>query len=345
MTVMNQISTAIYPANGFQIFVSQQIGSDSNTGSFFAPLETIGAAVTMAGSPSPTTPVTITLMGSATYNEQVVIPASVENLFIQGPSAAINFSGTGDALTIGNSAKLFINIATVTNSGTGNAITNNGGSLFGGIDVVQSATNAIVNAGPSGTVVLTGGIAIEGNITNPGAGNVIYQTLIRSGTDDVGVAGTSFQGPSTNWQIPGLATDTIGGTFNASISSSTINSSNLSSGGEVSVLPVNAATAQYQITGITLNGISATNFSGIGGDRDISITDGTNVWSVIPAAILQSFSGFNGVWGSVYLPLPTAIDMNQLTQPGQQLQVMYTGGTTDYTSGSFSLNIQYSRIV
>lgn len=337
------------PANAFQIYVSALFGNDLNNGSFSAPLATLGAALTLAGSPSPGAPVVIILFDSSSYDEAVVIAASVENLFIFGPTASINFSGTGDALTVNASAKLFIYIATVTNSGTGNAITNNGGEVLGYIDVIQSATNAIDNV--SGAVIIQSSLAIEGNILLS-SGNVIYNTLLRqSGTDAAGVVGTNALGTSGPWsvaanlEVSGLSNDNIGGTCTSSIISGSISSGSLSGAGSVSLLPVNNPSAQYQIIGITINGVSGTNFSGIGGDRNISITDGTNTWSTISAASLAAFAGTNYQWDSVTLPLPTAIDLSQLTQPGQQLQALYSGGTTDYTAGAFSINLQYARIV
>lgn len=337
--------------NGAVVNVSKLFGNDSNNASSEAPLATLNAALTLALTipPAPSTPVIINILDGASYDEQLNIPASTENLFIVGLSAGINFSGIGDTLTNGASAKLFINVATVTNSGTGNAITNNGGEVLGYIDVIQSATTAIDNV--SGAVIIQSSLAIEGNILLT-AGNVVYNTILRqSGTDAPGVVGINVLGTSGPWgvagnlEVSGLSNDNIGGTFTASIISGNINSGNLASGGQVSILPVNVATAQYQITGITLNGVSGTNFSGALGDRDLVVTDGTNVWTTIPAAILQSFAGSNALWGSTFVPLPTTIDMSQLSVAGQQIQAMYANGTTDYSAGAFSINLQYARLV
>jgi hypothetical protein len=191
------------PANAFQIYVSALFGNDANNGSFTNPLATIGAALTLAGSPSPSAPVVIFLYDASSYNEAVVIAPSVENLFIFGPTAAINFSGTGDALTVGASAKLFINIATVTNSGAGNAITNNGGEVFGLISVIQSSTTAINNV--SGAVLVETSLAIQGDILLT-AGNVLYYTSLRTGTDAPGVVGINIEGTSGPWIVQGSLT-------------------------------------------------------------------------------------------------------------------------------------------
>ena len=107
--------------------------------------------------------------------------------------------------------------------------------------------------------------------------------------------------------------DTIGGFYTGIINSPAITHTNLATAGHVNIIVPPTVTAQYQITGITLNGVSGTNFSGIGGDRDLVITDGTNTWSLIPAAIVQAFAGANAQWGSLSIPLPTAIDMSQFS--------------------------------
>jgi len=86
-----------------------------------------------------------------------------------------------------------------------------------------------------------------------------------------------------------------------------------------------------------MSAATAVNFGGVGGDRDISITDGTNVWTVIPAAVLQAIA--NGVWNSVQVPGPVSIPFWETTQPNTPLLAIYSGGTTDYTVGSVDFTI------
>ena len=70
--------------------------------------------------------------------------------------------------------------------------------------------------------------------------------------------------------------------------------------------------AQFKIRNMFLNS-GGTNFSGGGGDRNLSITDGVTVYSVIPAATLQALA--NAGWGSVALPYPASAPIDQLTAP------------------------------
>ena len=92
-----------------------------------------------------------------------------------------------------------------------------------------------------------------------------------------------------------------------------------------------------------VSGASGTDFGGPG-DRDLAITDGTNVYTVIPAATLEAIGGSNGLWGSTVAPLPTAINLNQSSVAGTNLYAQYSGGTADYTSGSLIITLQYSRV-
>lgn len=90
----------------------------------------------------------------------------------------------------------------------------------------------------------------------------------------------------------------------------------------------------YKIREIYLNS-GGTNFSGGGGDRDIQISDGTNVFSVIPAATAQAL--VNSSWGlDTDLPFPVSVPINTTT--AATLFIAYSGGTTDYAAGSLTLS-------
>ena len=83
------------------------------------------------------------------------------------------------------------------------------------------------------------------------------------------------------------------------------------------------------------------------GDRDLSVTDGTNVYSLITAATVAAWtpgSVGNAVWGDSGLPLPASIPMNTSTVAGQNLVIQYSGGTTDYTAGTVVISGILQRI-
>lgn len=120
----------------------------------------------------------------------------------------------------------------------------------------------------------------------------------------------------------------------------TITSAALAGAAQVSIIPALSG-AQYKIRDMFTNS-GGTNFSGGGGDRLLSITDGTTVYSVIPAASLQTLA--NVEWGSTGLPFPASAPVNRSTVAGQALRAVYSGGTADYTAGSMVLTIVYERV-
>lgn len=94
-----------------------------------------------------------------------------------------------------------------------------------------------------------------------------------------------------------------------------------------------ASNEKYKLRQLFLNS-GGTNFSGGSGDRDATITDGTTDYSVIPAGTLQSL--VNARWGTG-IPFPASASINQSTAAGSNLIIQYSGGTSDYTSGSATI--------
>lgn len=120
----------------------------------------------------------------------------------------------------------------------------------------------------------------------------------------------------------------------------TVGQAALASGGNVALI-TSSGSKRYKLRTLQLNS-GGTNFSGGGGDRNISITDGTTVYSVIPAATAQALA--NTAWGATGLPFPAAAAINTSTAAGANLRAIYSGGTTDYTAGSLVLTAVYQRV-
>lgn len=114
----------------------------------------------------------------------------------------------------------------------------------------------------------------------------------------------------------------------------------LASGGSVTLYPSSGA-KRYKIRALFLNGFG-TNFSAGGGDRNAIVTDGTNTFSTIPAATLQSLA--NDTWGGANLQYPASIPLNTSTVAGQPLVVKYSGGTTDYGLGVMTISGILERV-
>lgn len=108
----------------------------------------------------------------------------------------------------------------------------------------------------------------------------------------------------------------------------------LATGGSVTLID-SSGTKRYSLISLQLNS-GGTNFSGGGGDRLGQITDNTTVYSVIPAATMQSL--VNAQWGVTALPNPASAAINTQTVAGADLVFKYSGGTTDYTAGSLVIS-------
>jgi hypothetical protein len=107
----------------------------------------------------------------------------------------------------------------------------------------------------------------------------------------------------------------------------------LASAGSVTLYASSGA-KQFKVVALYMG--TGTNFSGGGGDRLGQVTDATTVYSVIPAATMQTLT--NSVWGSTALAAPASASMGTSTAAGASLVFKYSGGTTDYTAGSVTIS-------
>lgn len=107
------------------------------------------------------------------------------------------------------------------------------------------------------------------------------------------------------------------------------------SGGASKTIKSSSGSKQYKIREIFLSG-AGTNFEVLG-DRNISITDNTSTYSVLPAATIKALTASR--WGlATHVPFPTtAAHINTATVAGTALVAKYSGGATDYTDGSLTL--------
>lgn len=96
----------------------------------------------------------------------------------------------------------------------------------------------------------------------------------------------------------------------------------------------------YKVRNMWLNS-GGTNFSGGGGNRLLQVSDGTGVYTVIPAAIAQA--AVNLVWGTATnMPFPASVAIDRQTTG--TLFIAYSGGTTDYTAGSLTLTLLLEKV-
>jgi len=118
----------------------------------------------------------------------------------------------------------------------------------------------------------------------------------------------------------------------------TVTYAQLATGGIVNLFP-GTANAKYAIREMYIGGFG-TNFSG--GDRTLEITDNTTVYSIIPAATLETET--NSRWGVVALPFPASANIMTPTAVGASLVAKYTGGATDYTAGSITITVILQQV-
>lgn len=153
-------------------------------------------------------------------------------------------------------------------------------------------------------------------------------------------AGTTADGPVAGNKVltSSITTPDVGAnlvTFDV-----TVGQAALATGGAVT-LQASSGSKQYKIRTLELEA-GGTNFSGGGGDRLGQVTDGTTVYSVVPAATMQSL--VNARWGVTGLPNSASVANNTSTVAGTALTFKYSGGTTDYTAGSLRISGVLERV-
>jgi hypothetical protein len=120
----------------------------------------------------------------------------------------------------------------------------------------------------------------------------------------------------------------------------TISSTQLASGASVKLIDSVLLSEQWRILDILVVGLTA--FSG--GNRNLSITNGTNTYTVITSASL-ALGTLQSAWGTANVPYSATVwHMLQPTAVGGDLIALYSGGTTDHTAGDINITITAERI-
>jgi hypothetical protein len=115
----------------------------------------------------------------------------------------------------------------------------------------------------------------------------------------------------------------------------------LAAGATKKIIDSTLAGERWRIIDIIAVGLTAAD---AGGDRGLGLSDGTSVYTVIPAATLKTVN-FQGRWGSTNVPFSAvASAMIQPTVAGSDLVAFWSGGTTDYTAGVFNIQVTAERI-
>ncbi len=116
----------------------------------------------------------------------------------------------------------------------------------------------------------------------------------------------------------------------------------LATAGKVNV-QIGSGSQQFIPRDLRVN-YSASGLSGGGGDRLLVLTDGTTVYNNagITAALLGT--PVNTLLGGSGNPVAGTVSMIMPTVAGSNLYFQYSGGATDFTSGSVSLSVLIQRV-
>lgn len=214
-----------------------------------------------------------------------------------------------------------------------------------GLGSADSPTFNNVNLGSPG---VPGDLFIYPNTASHG--HIIIGAVDASGGDFNITIVNAAVGQSTTLTIPNVA-NSVGSFLMCNLGVSDIASNLIGfdvtvafsdmSGGTSKTLYTSGGSRQYKIVSLFANR-GGTNFSGGGGDRLGAITDNTTVYSVIPAASLQTLA--NARWGDTALPFPASAAINTSTAAAASLVMKYSGGTADYTAGSVVISGIVKRV-
>lgn len=340
---MNNLTFQDLPAstiNTGAIYVNQTTGNDANTGYFTSPVQTIQQAIDIcAGLPSGTI---IIVTDGATYAENLTI--SFSHLSIDARFATLQPS-SGDAITStsGNDIQFYFNNI-LTAVSTDNFINcQSGGNIFiqAGHDFNGSISNWAANIFVS---TLVGGVNGD-NITNIFGGEVsgyLAQFNVANLIPGPGYINlvslfdlTGNTTPSCNYNAflktivknPMLNSNLIYIDFDVLASNLNIT--------EVVIFSTLGTGGTFKLRSLTF--IKDTNMTV--GNRNVNVTDNTTIYSTIATANLLTQT--TSSWGSAILPYGTAKPNTSFTS---NLVCKYTGGTTNYSAGLFTISACIERV-
>lgn len=297
----------------------------------------------------------VSVLDSGLYDENLVINvASNKDININATNAILQASA-GDLITLTDTGSNYTIVlhANILASVAGNISTVNGAASVLIISGIVGIQGNIYN---EGTTVINTLALINCTITNTATGLVVGYLL-----DSAGLVINNLGIVSGFFNDPGLLSNYYGDmNFNGALKingqpaiPAIIASVDLASNiicadplltfgalaaGAHNLLFTATSGATYKIRNMRLN----YSLPFAGGDRDVAITDGVTVYSLIPAA--QFIAPFTGYWGSSILPLAPTVDVSVPTVISTDLYAVYSGGTTDYTIGSMPLTIEYERV-
>jgi hypothetical protein len=102
-----------------------------------------------------------------------------------------------------------------------------------------------------------------------------------------------------------------------------------------------SGTSQFKILNIRVM-YAAAGLSGGGGDRLLTLTDGTIVFNQagITAALLGT--PIWTLWGGTGNPIPATV--STISTAGAEIYLVYSGGAADYTTGQIVIEVELAQV-
>jgi len=245
---------------------------------------------------------------------------------------------------------------------TGTAI--NDGSIQAGRDTVAGSLISYPATTTTGTLALTA-VANSGAFNGVLSNVALGQTSTWSFPDPANAAArvlvAATATPFTTGHFPvasgtgGLMVDSgvLAANLDTSLSSATAATNKvfvktitataaaLATSGHVTVMAHPSATSQFKILNIRVM-YAAAGLSGGGGDRLLTLTDGTIVFNQagVTAALLGT--PIYTLWGGTGNPVPGAV--STISTAGADIYLVYAGGAADYTTGQIVIEVELAQV-
>lgn len=379
---LNNPDLAVYPIAASDILgVTYSFNTNTQSGSFeLFSVSISGGVITLVA--QPTTGIVLPTIANhiATYTNTSGNLSEDPATAISGGNIQAGLSGTAGTLASFPSTALkgSLKIVGVANTGNTNVTISNAAhgqaSVYSIPDSGQATANFITSDNATsqtintGNLILTagsftttnGGVIQSGSSGHAGSLKVFPTTASRGDlkitiSDQTGntevVVNAAQMGQATTLTIPDPGTTAA--SFDLSLSSATANTNKvfmktitataaaLATAGHVSVMAHPSATSQFKILNIRVM-YAAAGLSGGGGDRLLSLTDGTIVFNQagVTAALLGT--PVYTLWGGTGNPLPGAV--STVSTAGADIYLVYAGGTTDYTTGQILIEVELAQV-
>jgi hypothetical protein len=338
----------------YKYYVNSTLGNDANTGAFDNPVASISQAITLINASGSAGIINVT--DDATYVENLII--NNQNININAPFAILS-PASGDAITVSlNYASSFIFSRIICASSSNYALNCPGygvhtlivkGDVSGGIQTEYATIIIDIKGG----IYANNFHSINGGSMFGFASTMLVNTITFDAGGSLNIQtdnGGTLSGGVQNY-LPNNINNVFSLTNYNSFAQTAIKNADLNSNIIIAQIAVtyldlvgsfnfNLFQPSIYGTAYRIRDIKYSNGTVFaGGDRDLRITDGVNVWSLIPSASLLTL--VNSSWGSVALPLPTSTSLTQILNSNLYCETI--NGTTDYTSGEFNIILTIER--